>query len=143
MFRASTNKSRVFDRNSCLLTVCRKSKKNSNISFRVRKPLPKVPVPELAETMNKYLLCIRPIVSNDQYERTRQLVEQFQKPGGTGELLQSRLMEFAETTDNWVSLIAAATYLSHVLANIYLSLPIAYENCQRHISYFLLLFCLR
>ena len=69
----------------------------------VQKPLPKLPIPELTATLNKYLLCIRPIVSNDQYERTRQLVDEFQKPGGTGELLQKRLLEYAETTDNWVS----------------------------------------
>jgi len=72
----------------------------------VQKPLPKLPIPELTKTLNKYLLCIRPIVSNDQYERTRQLVEEFQTPGGSGELLQKRLLEYAETTDNWVSDIA-------------------------------------
>jgi len=72
--------------------------------YNVQKPLPKLPIPELAETMSKYLLCIRPIVSGDQYERTRQLVEEFQQPGGTGELLQKSLLEYAETTDNWVSL---------------------------------------
>jgi len=68
----------------------------------VQKPLPKLPIPELTETLDKYLLCIRPIVSSDQYERTRQLVDEFQKPGGTGEQLQKRLLEYAETTDNWV-----------------------------------------
>ena len=75
----------------------------------VQKPLPKLPIPELAETLAKYLLCIRPIVSSDQYERTRQLVEEFQASGGTGELLQKRLLEYAETTDNWVSYIASLT----------------------------------
>ena len=68
----------------------------------VQKPLPKLPVPELVETLDKYLLCIKPIVSSDQYERTRQIVDEFRKPGGTGELLQKRLLEYAETTDNWV-----------------------------------------
>jgi len=75
----------------------------------VQKPLPKLPIPELTKTLNKYLLCIRPIVSNDQYEKTRQLVEEFQTPGGTGELLQKRLLEYAETTDNWVSHITTLT----------------------------------
>jgi len=68
-----------------------------------QKPLPKLPIPELSETLSKYLLCIRPIVSNDHYERTRQFVEEFKKLGGTGEQLQKRLLEYAETTDNWVS----------------------------------------
>jgi len=77
--------------------------------FDVQKPLPKLPVPELADTLSKYLLCIRPIVSGDQYERTLQLVEEFKKPGGTGELLQKRLSEYAETTDNWVSQTANLT----------------------------------
>jgi len=71
--------------------------------YDAQKPLPKLPIPALSETLSKYLLCIRPIVSNDQYEQTRQFVEEFQKPGGTGEQLQKRLLEYAETTDNWVS----------------------------------------
>jgi len=71
--------------------------------------LPKLPIPELAETLKKYLLCIQPIVSNDQYERTRQLVDEFKKPGGTGEELQKRLLAYAETTDNWVSHTANLT----------------------------------
>lgn len=62
-------------------------------------------MPELAETLSKYLLCIQPIVSTDQYQRTRQLVDEFQKPGATGEMLQKRLLEYAETMDNWVSYI--------------------------------------
>ena len=53
-----------------------------------QKPLPKVPVPELKETLNKYLQCIKPTVSDEQYACTQKFVDEFGKTGGLGEYLQ-------------------------------------------------------
>ena len=69
-----------------------------------QKPLPKVPVPELKETLNKYLQCIKPIVSDEQYACTQKCVDEFGKTGGLGEYLQRKLIEYAETRENWVSM---------------------------------------
>ena len=69
-----------------------------------QKPLPKVPVPELKETLNKYLQCIKPIVSDEQYACTQKCVDEFGKTGGLGEYLQRKLIEYAETRENWVSI---------------------------------------
>ena len=69
----------------------------------VQKPLPKLPVPKLSETLDKYLLSLKAVVSDDQYERARHLANEFGRIGGVGETLQRRLEEFASTTDNWVS----------------------------------------
>ena len=68
----------------------------------MQNPLPKLPVPKLRDTLSKYLLCIKPIVSSEDYETACQLVEDFIRPESTGETLQRHLEEFAESTDNWV-----------------------------------------
>jgi hypothetical protein len=65
------------------------------------KPLPKLPVPELNFTLNKYLRCILPILDNDSYRRTEELVKEFSKINGQGEYLQNLLLEYADENDNW------------------------------------------
>ena len=68
----------------------------------LQKTLPKLPVPELRSTCEKYLLCVKPIVSAEEFARTEQIVAKFQEPGGQGEFLQKHLQDFAEKVDNWV-----------------------------------------
>ena len=68
----------------------------------LQKPLPKLPVPALHDTLAKYLRTIRPVVSEATYQRTEALVTQFRRPGGQGEELQKRLEAFAENTECWV-----------------------------------------
>ena len=43
-------------------------------------------------------------MSNEEFERTKEIVAEFGKPGGVGEQLQRELMERAESTDSWVRL---------------------------------------
>nr|AWJ68269.1 putative choline acetyltransferase [Hirudo verbana] len=66
------------------------------------KPLPKLPVPKLEDTLTKYLDIIRSTVSESQYEKTRRIVQEFGKEDGMGELLQGKLLKHAEEQDNWV-----------------------------------------
>lgn len=68
-----------------------------------QKPLPKLPVPDLKRTLEKYTELIQPILTPAQYAKTKDVVKEFGKPGGEGELLQIKLREYAETKDNWVS----------------------------------------
>lgn len=68
-----------------------------------QKSLPRLPVPPLQQTMDKYLNAIRPLVNDDQFEQTRKLVEEFKKPGGIGEKLQEKLVERSKTEDNWLA----------------------------------------
>ncbi|CAF0786065.1 unnamed protein product [Brachionus calyciflorus] len=67
----------------------------------VTKPLPKLPVPSLKESLEKYLRCIMPIVSEQVYKKTEHLVMEFLKEGGIGEKLQAKLIEIADEKDNW------------------------------------------
>ena len=64
--------------------------------------LPKLPVPKLSETLEKYLLCIKAIVPEPQFDRTQSIVREFGKTGGLGEKLQKELEKYAEREENWV-----------------------------------------
>ncbi|KAM9323769.1 choline O-acetyltransferase [Gastrophryne carolinensis] len=64
--------------------------------------LPKLPVPPLKQTMEMYLKCMKHLVSEDQYQRSKVIVEKFMMPGGQGEMLQQKLLERREKTENWI-----------------------------------------
>ena len=70
-----------------------------------QKPLPKLPVPDLKCTLDTYLNIMKSVLSPEEYSRTQIIVEDFGKPGGTGEMLQEKLKKVAEVKDNWVIVI--------------------------------------
>ena len=55
-------------------------------------------------SLQKYLRCIMPIISEEAYAKTESIVNEFSKPGGVGEKLQEILLKTAEEKDNWVYL---------------------------------------
>ncbi|XP_068735255.1 carnitine O-acetyltransferase-like isoform X1 [Montipora capricornis] len=65
--------------------------------------LPSLPVPSLHETMEKYLLAIKPLVDEEDFEYTQDLVRDFLKPGGDGEMLHNKLVQRAKTEKNWLA----------------------------------------
>ena len=67
------------------------------------KPLPKLPVPDLKLSIEKYLRCVMPIVSEEAYKKTEQIAYEFIKSRGIGEQLQAILHKVAEEKDNWVN----------------------------------------
>ncbi|RWS09367.1 hypothetical protein B4U79_09786 [Dinothrombium tinctorium] len=68
--------------------------------------LPKIEVPDLKQTLERYLASLQPVIPCAQYEQTKKTVEEFLKPDKEGEKLQKLLKQFAETSENWVSFVS-------------------------------------
>ncbi|XP_078406319.1 carnitine O-acetyltransferase-like isoform X3 [Cetorhinus maximus] len=67
-----------------------------------QKSLPRLPVPPLQQTLERYLLALEPIVSQEELENTKQIVKEFGQKGGVGERLQASLERRARKTENWL-----------------------------------------
>uniref|UniRef100_A0A8C3HDZ9 Choline/carnitine acyltransferase domain-containing protein n=1 Tax=Chrysemys picta bellii TaxID=8478 RepID=A0A8C3HDZ9_CHRPI len=66
-------------------------------------PLPRQPVPPLAQTLERYLRSLEVLVTPEELEETRELVQEFGAPGGEGERLQAQLERRATRMENWLS----------------------------------------
>ena len=71
--------------------------------LKYQSSLPKLPVPPLQQSLQKYLKAVRPLVNDEEFEKTSKAVQEFGKKDGIGIKLQKELEERARTHDNWVS----------------------------------------
>ncbi|PKY01690.1 acyltransferase ChoActase/COT/CPT [Aspergillus campestris IBT 28561] len=73
--------------------------------LRFEQSLPKLPVPDLQETAHRYLKSVHAVVSEAEYQRTKEAVEAFVRPGGQGQTLQERLQARAADPKigNWLT----------------------------------------
>nr|BAE41993.1 unnamed protein product [Mus musculus] len=65
--------------------------------------LPRLSVPPLQQSLDYYLKALQPIVSEEEWAHTKQLVDEFQTSGGVGERLQKGLERRAKKMENWLS----------------------------------------
>ena len=70
--------------------------------FKYQNSIPKLPVPPLKQTLERYLHSVWPLLSDDEFQITKRAVGEFGKGGGQGEELQRKLQQRAEVTENWV-----------------------------------------
>lgn len=73
--------------------------------------LPKVPVPPLTQTLDMYLKSVQHLVKEEQFKKTKAIVEKFGAPGGVGEALQRKLLKRREKTTNWVNTVLKSEFL--------------------------------
>lgn len=66
--------------------------------------LPGVPVPPLKQTLDMYLKSVQHLINEDQFRKTKAIVEKFGAPGGAGEILQKKLLERRDKMNNWVKM---------------------------------------
>nr|CAG4646179.1 EOG090X04D9 [Macrothrix elegans] len=65
--------------------------------------LPPMPVPKLSVTLEQYLRTVKPLLSDEDFLKTEQLVKDFGAPGGVGQQLQELLEQKGSKEDNWLS----------------------------------------
>ncbi|KKZ68392.1 carnitine O-acetyltransferase [[Emmonsia] crescens] len=72
--------------------------------LRFEDSLPRLPVPALEETGQRYLKSVHPLLTESEFKKTSKAVEDFIKPGGEGEPLQKRLLARAADPKhaNWL-----------------------------------------
>lgn len=59
-------------------------------------------MPPLKQTLDAYLKCVQHLVNEEQFRKTKTIVEKFGAPGGAGEILQKKLLERRDKVNNWV-----------------------------------------
>ncbi|NXG63258.1 OCTC octanoyltransferase, partial [Hemiprocne comata] len=69
-------------------------------TFQYQDSLPSLPVPPLDESLSKYLDSVKPFLSQEEYQRTENIVKKFEN--GIGKELHQKLLERAKTRRNWL-----------------------------------------
>ncbi|CAZ82201.1 unnamed protein product [Tuber melanosporum] len=73
--------------------------------LRFQKFLPKLPVPTLQETADRYVKSLKPLLTEQELQRTKTAVAEFIREGGVGQQLQEKLLAKAQNPEvnNWLS----------------------------------------
>lgn len=61
-------------------------------TFHFQKSLPRLPIPELKNTLARYQAAIEPITTREEFEETVEAVQDFGQEGGVGEKLHAKLI---------------------------------------------------
>lgn len=82
-------------------------------TFSLQRTLPTSPIPSLTETCNKLLEWTEPLLDQQQWIDTQEIVSQFIRAGGEGEKLQNSLLNWNNTEDitNWTGSVWFNQYL--------------------------------
>ncbi|GHJ84737.1 hypothetical protein NliqN6_1139 [Naganishia liquefaciens] len=80
-------------------------------TFALQHKLPKLPVPPLKDTCDRYLRALKGLQDDEEHAATQQAVAEFLKSGGEGERLQKKLMDYNEGVDSYVEEFWYESYL--------------------------------
>ncbi len=72
--------------------------------LRFEESLPRLPVPTLQETADRYLRSVHPLLNESEFKNTQKAVADLTKQGGMGETLQKRLIARRDDPQhkNWI-----------------------------------------
>lgn len=65
--------------------------------------LPRLPVPTLSQTIDKYVKSVTPFLSEDELRSTKKLLQVFSSENGIGAKLQKLLVQKATVEENWLA----------------------------------------
>lgn len=71
-------------------------------TFAHQASLPHFPVPDLEDTLERYLESLKPYLNKDELNKVAALAKDFAKPGGQGQAMQQVLLKRAEDHLNWL-----------------------------------------
>lgn len=86
-----------------MLNILDTQRVNYNLvaSRNLMQKLPKLPIPTLQDTLNKYLKSVKPFLNLDELKNTEDVIKQFGTENGFA--LQEYLIYKAEKLENWLS----------------------------------------
>ncbi|XP_064619179.1 carnitine O-acetyltransferase-like [Lineus longissimus] len=82
--------------------ICHRQSSIRCYSLKAKQDLPSLPVAPLQQSLEKYLSVLKPIISDEDFAKTSQIVKEFGKTNGEGEALHRILCERAKSEANWV-----------------------------------------
>ena len=71
-------------------------------TFSFDRTLPKLPVPTLEQTLDKYLTSVRPFVSDAEFQRTKEFCEKL-KEDPEVQKLQDNLIKRSQDKESWLA----------------------------------------
>jgi len=80
-------------------------------TFAADDDLPKVPLPTLSASVDRFLQWCAPLLTPDEYDRTADAARELLIPGGTASVLQADLERFDATAHSWLDEFWPSRYL--------------------------------
>ncbi|SAL98895.1 hypothetical protein [Absidia glauca] len=80
-------------------------------TFKYQDQLPKLPVPDLKATTDRYLAALKPLQGSQDHERTKEAVRTFLEKDGPD--LQKKLLSYATTQSSYIEEFWYDAYLQH------------------------------
>ncbi|CEL53920.1 carnitine O-acetyltransferase [Rhizoctonia solani AG-1 IB] len=85
--------------------------KSTNATFANQSSLPKLPIPPLKDTCERYLRALSALQDEREHHATKLAVEDFL--ARSGPMWDAKLREYAETKDSYIEEFWYKSYLSH------------------------------
>lgn len=113
---ADTSDPGRFARNRSHSAASDQQSQRQGITFAAQDKLPKLPIPELDNTLTKYIAALKPLQSPREHAETKQAVEEFLKSDGPE--LQERLKKYANGKTSYIEQFCRSTLFIIVLSLI-------------------------